>query len=326
MNERGWGWTASEIRRVQLLEWIAAESAKHPVQASKVKSFYDARLDQSENDIGVASGDLDSIVEAGLVKDDFGAGIGGIEIMGAWLEPQGSDRLERLHAQRAHKGQRRAACRDAMVAWLYSVDATIPERTVLRERMHQDLAHGMWQAMPFTPIDVDEAAGWLRDQGLVDGVASWQNTGPVRLYLTSSGIACAERFDADTRRYEEAQMGRSSGPTVSITHNSGPLQVAGDHAHQVQHLGASAEHIRELITSLTELVRLAVPTAMDIDSQQTVALKAAQDGAVDRPALKRFADWALAIVGKGASAALTPLVTAATTDMLHEAGRLTGHL
>jgi len=34
----------------------------------------------------------------------------------------------------------------------------------------------------------------------------------------------------------------------------------------------------------------------------------------------------LAIVGKGASAVLTPAVTAATNDMLHEAGCLAAHL
>jgi hypothetical protein len=35
---------------------------------------------------------------------------------------------------------------------------------------------------------------------------------------------------------------------------SGALQVAGDHAHQVQHNGASAEDLREKIISLAELV------------------------------------------------------------------------
>lgn len=66
MNERGWGWTASEIRRVQLLEWIAAEYAKHPAEASEVKAFYDTRSDQTENDNGVAFGDLtDMLHEAG---------------------------------------------------------------------------------------------------------------------------------------------------------------------------------------------------------------------------------------------------------------------
>jgi hypothetical protein len=324
VNERGWGWTASEIRRVQLLEWVAAESVKHPEQYVEVKAFYDARSDQSENDIGVAFGDLAYLTEARLIAN--GSGIGGIESMAVMLTPQGHDFRERLQAKRAHKGQRRTACRDAMVAWLYAADATIIERMVLRKPILEDSQHGMWLAAPFTPADLADAAVWLRDQGLVAGLEIDQDPGPIRLYLTGPGIACVERLGSDTRRYEEERMGHHSGPTVNIGHNSGPFQVAGDHAHQVQQLGASAEHLRELIASITELIRLVAPDAGDVDSQQAAALAAAKDGAIDRPAIKRFADWVLAVVGKGASAALTPAVTAATNDMLHEAGRLTGHL
>ena len=57
-GNRGWSWTASEIRRVQLLEWVAEESAEHPERYVEVKAFYDVRPDQSENDIGLASDDL----------------------------------------------------------------------------------------------------------------------------------------------------------------------------------------------------------------------------------------------------------------------------
>ena len=121
-------------------------------------------------------------------------------------------------------------------------------------------------------------------------------------------------------------MGHRSGPTVTIGSNHGPLQVAGDYAHQVQQIGATAEHLRDLITSIAELVRLAAPAADDLEAQQAAALAAAKDGAVDQSVIKRFAAWVLAVVGKGVSAALVPAVTAATNDMLHEAGRLAGHL
>lgn len=323
MNERGWDWTASEIRRVQLLEWVAKQSVARLGEYIEVKAFYDARPDQSENTGEVAFDDLTSLTEARLILN--GSGIGGIESLAAMLTAQGHDLLEQLRAQRAHKSQRRMACRDAMVSWLYAADATIDERMVLRERMLEDAQHGMWLAAPFAPLDLADAAVWLRDQDLVDGLQVDQDPGPIRLYLTGSGIVCAERLDSDTRRYQEERMGHRSGPTVNIEHNSGPFQVAGDHAHQVQQIGASAEHLRDLITSIAELVRLAAPDARDLDTQRTAALAAAKDGAVDQSALKRFAAWALAIVGKGASAALTPAVTAATNDMLHEAGRLTGH-
>jgi hypothetical protein len=324
VNERGWGWTASEIRRVQLLEWIAEEAVDRPGQYIEVKAFYDSRADQSENDFDVARADLAYLAGTRLILD--GSGIGGIESMAAMPEPQGHDFLEQLLARRANKAQRRAACRDAMVAWLYAADATNTLRLALRDRMLDDLQHGMWLAAPFDSTDLADAAGWLQDEGFVDGVGADQAIGPLQLYLTGPGIACAERFDSDTRRYQEERMGHRSGPTVTIGNNSGPLQVAGDHAKQTQQVGASAEHLRDLITSIAELVRLAAPDAADLDSQQAAALAAAKDGAADPSAIKRFRDWALAIVGKGVSAALTPAVTAATNDMLHEAGRLAGHL
>jgi hypothetical protein len=98
-------------------------------------------------------------------------------------------------------------------------------------------------------------------------------------------------FDSSADRYVEQHRARGAGATVNIGSNSGPFQVAGDHAHQVQNIGASAEHLRELITGLGELVRGLVPGASGIDSELEIALAAAADGAVDRSVLKRFADW-----------------------------------
>lgn len=221
MNERGWGWTASEIRRVHLLEWIAEASVGHPERYINVKAFYDGRSDQSKNDFGVARTDFAALVQERQIMD--GSGIGGIESMAAMLAPQGHDFLEQLRARRAKKGQRRTACRDAMVAWLYSADATNRVRRSIRHRMLEDPQYGIWLAALFDPVDLADAALWLQDKGLVDGLGADQATGPLQLYLTSPGIACAERFNSDTRRYQEERMGQRSGPTVTIGNNSGPL-------------------------------------------------------------------------------------------------------
>ena len=288
MNERGWGWTASEIRRVQLLEWIADEAVDRSGGYIEAKAFYNGWADQSENDFDVARADLTYLAEARLIMD--GSGIGGIESMAAMLTPQGHDFLEHLRARRTNKGQRRAACRNAMVAWLYAADATNTLRRALRDRMLEDSQHGMWLAAPFDSTDLADAALWLQDQGFVDGLGFEQAVGPLQLYLTSSGITCAEKFDSDARRYQEERTGHRSGPTVTIGSNSGPLQVAGDHARQVQQVGASAEHLRDLMTSIAELVRLAAPAADDLEAQQAAAVAAAKDGAVDQSVIKRFAE------------------------------------
>jgi hypothetical protein len=173
-------------------------------------------------------------------------------------------------------------------------------------------------------------------------MADHSQRGPVRLdrraarcgpgasprYLPDAGVSCAEHFRSDTNGYACAQQRPNAGPAVYIRgDNSGPFQVAGDHAHQEQRVNSSGDDLRQMIASIADLVATVAPGAADDAAQKkAAALAAARDGAVDKPALRRFADWALSVVGRGATAALVPAVTAATNDMLNEAHRLTGHL
>src|SRR6266568_1429277 len=163
----------------------------------------------------------------------------------------------------------------------------------------EDPRYGIWYAEPFPEEDLDAAAAWLHDKGMVKGPTVDAFDGPVKLYLTDAGLRCGEEFGADTGRYVQARHGPSYGPTVNIQgSNSGPFQLAGDHAHQEQRIGASADQLRTMITSIAELVSAVVPGA----------------------------DVAVSVVNRGATAALVPAVSAATTEMMLEAGRLTGHL
>lgn len=73
------------------------------------------------------------------------------------------------------------------------------------------------------PFDLADAAASLREQRLVDGPGIDRDPSSIRLHLTGAGIACAERFDSDTRRYQEERIGHRSGPTVAIGSNYGPL-------------------------------------------------------------------------------------------------------
>jgi len=73
-------------------------------------------------------------------------------------------------------------------------------------------------------------------------------------------------------------------------------------------------------------VRALVPDASGVREAEQEALAAAAAGAVNRSVLQRFADWALSTVRVGATAAVVPAVSSATTAMLMESGRLTGHL
>ncbi len=247
----------------------------------------------------------------------------------AWITPPGRDQADTLRAMRADGRKRVIACRDAMVAWLCACDATGSHPTMrkVRDGMLAEPPYGVWFSEPFTPSDLGDAAAWLHRHEMVDGPTVEECDGPVQLWLTDDGIDCAENFDSDTRRYIAAKNAlASSGPIVNIGTNSGPFQVAGARAQQVQNIGLSAEHLRELIAGLAEIVRQFVPDATDIEAQQQAALAAAGDGAVDQSVLKRFGAWVISVVRTGATAAIVSVVTSGTDDMLREASRLAGHL
>jgi len=323
MDRRGWGWSVSEIRRAHLAEWLARQETEG---FCYVTEFYDSLEDQRMNTWEVAYGDLKVFEKLSLIN--LTAAMGGIPALHVQAGQGLRDMVEDWHSKLANRGLRRTACRDAMVSWLYSLDAVGPMKAPATQAMLEDARHGIWFAEPFAADDLDAAAGWLHRNGLVEGPKVDQAEGPVRLYLTDAGGACAEHFGSDAGGYIHAQQRPGAGPTVYISGgNSGPFQVAGDHAHQEQRVSNSGNDLRKTIASIADLIAAVAPdSADDVALEKATALAAAQDGAVDRRALKRFADWVLSVVGKGATTALVPAVTAATNDMLNEAGRLTGHL
>ncbi|HEY1624552.1 MAG TPA: hypothetical protein VGG16_12205 [Streptosporangiaceae bacterium] len=321
MDERGWGWTASQIRQIRLIEWVAAQSAGRPAVYIDVKPFYDALPDQSENEFEIAYADLKLLEEQRLITQ--ASGLGGIESLAVMITPQARDLLEQVRAARANKSQRKSACRNAMVAWLYSIDATNDTNMPVRDAMLNDVQHGIWLAEPFVPADLADAAAWLHRQGLIKGILIDQDPGPVRLYLTDAGTACAQGFNSDVGRFLESQTERGSGVTVNIGNNSGPFQVAGDHAQQVQNIGSGADEIRHLIAGITEVVRAMVPGAADVDAQEAAALSAISDrGRADRGALERFGNWALSTAKAGATSGVVAVISSAVTALLMCLGHL----
>jgi hypothetical protein len=201
MDERGWGWLESEIRQIQLLEWIVPQSANTYVP---IKPFYDGLRDGGDLTFHVMRDDLKDLERRSLI--DLAAGLGGIESYDALATPDARRLVEDLQARRGDKRLLRSACRDAMVAWLYSQDAVGELTQPVRDQMLDDPRYGMWLAKPFTAEALDSAAAWLDRHGLAKGIMVDQCEGPVRLYLTDSGVACAERLDSDTSRYTEAEQ------------------------------------------------------------------------------------------------------------------------
>lgn len=227
MGERGWGWTASKIRQVRFIEWLAPLSAS--ATYVPVKPFYATQPDSAALTVQVVHDELRELERQSLIS--LAAGLGGIEAFDALATAQGRRLAEEVQTQRADNRLRRVACRDAMVDWLSSQDASSPLRQPARDRILADPRYGTWLAEPFSEVDLDAAAAWLHKHGLVDGTTVEECEGPVRLYLTDAGVACAEEFCADTAKFIAAQRSDGTGPSIS---RSAGAQV-GSGNFQVNH-------------------------------------------------------------------------------------------
>ena len=210
MGERGWGWTASKIRQVRFIEWLVLRSTS--ATFVPVKPFYDAQHDASALTDQVVHDELQELEHQSLIY--LAAGMGGIEAFDALATAQGRRLAEEVQARRADNRLRRVACRDAMVDWLSSQNASSPLSQPARDRMLADPRYGTWLAEPFSEADIAAAAAWLYRQRLVDGMTVEECEGPVRLYLTDAGVACAEEFCSDTARFVTAHRANETGPSV----------------------------------------------------------------------------------------------------------------
>ncbi|TVZ00027.1 hypothetical protein EAS64_38770 [Trebonia kvetii] len=255
MGERGWGWTPSKIRRVRFIEWLVPQSSS--ATYVPIKPFYDAQPDADALTTQVVHDELRELEQQSLIH--LAAGLGGIEGFDALATAKGRLLAEDVQAGRADMRQRRAACRDAMVDWLSSQDASTSLRQPSRDLMLADPRYGTWLAEPFSEADLDAAAAWLRRQGLVDGVTVDECEGPVRLYLTDAGVLCAEEFCSDTVQYVAAQRSTASnavtihGPASGVVVGShGVTQRAGD-AVQTTQLDVAA------LARFADAVALALP-------------------------------------------------------------------
>jgi hypothetical protein len=222
MTDRGWGWTASKIRQARFVDWLVLQSSSDAYVS--VKPFYDAQPDYGALTLRVVHDELQGLKQQSVI--DLAAGVGGIESYDANATSQGRSLAEDRRARRDDRRLRAAACRDAMVDWLYARGATSALAQPAREEMLTDPRWGTWLAEPFSVSDLDTAAAWLNRHHLVGGIMVDQHDGPVRLYLTDVGVACAEEFDSDTAQFIAGQ--RLSRSDLSVTESAGVLFGRGN--------------------------------------------------------------------------------------------------
>ncbi|WP_211275599.1 hypothetical protein [Actinoplanes rectilineatus] len=112
------------------------------------------------------------------------------------------------------------ACRDGLLRWFHG-------RWQVRARMpltgqFADDEHAEWAGRRFSLSEIQEAAGYLADRGLILGVTVAQVPGPFRADITTDGIDCVTDWAGDVAGYLRDRHG--PGPT---TVHHGPV-IHGD--------------------------------------------------------------------------------------------------
>jgi hypothetical protein len=291
MGERGWGWTGAQIRQARFIEWLVPQSQS--ATYVPVKPFYDAQPDRDALTDAVVHDELRELDQRSLI--DLAAGLGGIEGYDALATAQGRQFAEELQARRSDRRQRKDACRDAMIDWLYTQDAVSSLKQPARDRMLDDSRRGIWLAEPFSAEDLDAAAAWLHRHHLVDGITVDQCEGPVRLYLTDAGVACAEQFGSDTARYLAAQRQADAPRSNTVTiHGPASGVVVGSHSvtqhagDAVQSSGVDAAALARFAEAVAQALPALALSPADQQAAQAITGQIVKESSEPRPDQRRL--------------------------------------
>ena len=183
-----------------------------------------------------------------------------------------------------------------------SLDTVSPLKQPARDRMLDDSGRGIWLAEP-----VDQCEG------------------PVRLYPTNAGVACAEQFGSDTARYVAAQRQAASAPGSNMVTIHGPASgvVVGSHGvtqhagHAVRSSGVDAAGLARFAEAVAKALPALALSPGDQQAAQTLTgqiVKAASEPKPGHPRLKALGGSLRAILegtvgraGRCAPGTLAPL-------------------
>lgn len=313
VTERGWGMTVDQTRQLRLLLWLADQD-DGLLSVEKVYSGGD--------DAHQARRDVETLAEQGLIEKYIAAG-GLLAAIHAAITPQGRAHVDQIRSRQQDRAGRQRACREALVAWLYEVDAAGPRRSTVWRGFFSD-PRSTYFGDSFAEREVDRAAGWLQRQGLIGGTPSAQTEGPVRPYLTDRGTCCVEEFGGDVHRYVEAMQQPqppAAGTTIHLSATNVQL-ATGDHARQTMTVTQASHQVQETIHGIAEILKaqgLVAGREAELAEAQQEALRDVTSGAGSTTGIRRFVDWVLGCVQAGAAPAVTAAMTTMTGALLQDA-------
>jgi hypothetical protein len=149
--------------------------------------------------------------------------------------------------------QRAAAARAAVLRWLYEQEqagVTMPAVAGVLDTDYATFAGGQ-----LTDSDIDRAARYLSDKGLIEGSRTAGSDGPVDASLTSDGRDCFEKHGGKVADCLNEQSGHATHDYhINTIHNVGAIAIGGGDAYQqTTDLAAVAAFTQGLLNQLGTL-------------------------------------------------------------------------
>lgn len=237
MSDPDWHLTESTLAGLQFIEWLI-------VNDGDPNNFTDVY--ETDPDAAWASAEDQGWVET-IHPDKSRPRRLGERVPDPRPKPTGAghrqiDQVKRLRGNNVARG---AACRQAILLWLYNDGRCAAGTDEFTQTACQ------FYGTPFTEDEVSDAITYLLDRGLIQGIKAW---GPVlaRPALTPDGIECVENHDGDVRAFLAPHQ---SGHATFNQNFNAPVtgQVAqGQTVNQTQHQGVDADALAEIFKAMLD--------------------------------------------------------------------------
>lgn len=127
----------------------------------------------------------------------------------------GRAEVDAVRSRRRDRGLRRRLCRNELLRWIDSKDATDSGSRVGRDRF--DVAVDL---EPFTTKETEAAAEYLKGQGLIESISA-AGAEHILLWITELGQECIDDEDGDVAAFVRKRSATSSGSQIFHISGSG---------------------------------------------------------------------------------------------------------
>lgn len=242
-----WRLSPEAQRQVRVMGHIAEGTSKGELFADSVAIYSELGDDAT----GIAFAELTHLDDIGMIEKHFATG--GLQSLRAKLTASGREFLNTVDNHLASKAERAWAARISLLDFAYDGDAVDARSGVGWQDMFLS-GFGTYWTGPFEIKDLERASAFLAEKGLITGQEVAEFTGPVVVWLTPDGEACAEDWQCDVKEFLRMKESKASGDIFNF-HASNNQVVKGDHAKQEMNVGVTSEELQVLFEGLVTMVR-----------------------------------------------------------------------